>query len=221
MAITTLQLTVLLLGILLLLALIYIFYNWLTNTKSGEATNSLDEVVVDSREGNRADQGREEIFQVSTRFQDILSEDRNSNRSLQLEDRKRSNHEDKKEDHREVPDIRPISIIETSVHNEREEQQSARIVYLSSQAIKRHIFPNCRGDKDAERFSTRRNKSSQTFKNTVLKVEKWDFHLENQGAYLRSDTKVPFWQCSRQDYLGNFQVRGKNNRSPHLNTFYF
>ena len=77
MAITTLQLTVLLLGILLLLALIYIFYNCFTNTKSGESNNSLDEVVVDSREGNRADERRKEIFQVSTRFQEILSEDSN------------------------------------------------------------------------------------------------------------------------------------------------
>ena len=140
-----------------------------------------------------------------------MSEDRNNNRSLKATgregDSKRSKHEDKEEDHVEVADIQPKSIIETSIHNELEEEKSGRIVYLSSQAIKRHIFPNCRGDKDAERFSTRRNKSSQTFKNTVLKVERWDFHLENEGAYLRSNSKVPFWQCSRQDYLGNFQVR--------------
>ena len=109
--------------------------------------------------------------------------------------------EDKKEDQ-----IEPKFTFDTALHNEYEDEKSARVVYLSSQAIKRHIFPNCRGDKDAERFSTRRNKSSQTFKNTVLKVERWDFHLENQGAYLRSNSKVPFWQCSRTDYLGNFQV---------------
>ena len=197
---TTLELTVLVLGILLLLlALIYKFCNWFTRRKS-------EEVVVDGREAERADQGREEIFNVSSRFQEIVSEDRNDNRSFPVtageEYRKRSNHED----HTEVPDIRPTSIIETSIHNECEDKKSSRIVYLSSQAIKRHIFPNCRGDKDAERFSTRRNKSSQTFKNTVLKVERWDFHLEKEGSYLRSNNKVPFWQCSRQDYHGNFQV---------------
>lgn len=197
MAISTVQLTVLVLGILLVLALIYIFYNWFTNRKSGEEINSLDEVVVDGRKGDRPDHGTEEIFHVSSRFKEILSEDR------------RSNHEERKEDQIELADIQPKSIIDNSIHNEYEEVKSARVVYLSSQAIKRHIFPNCRGDKDAERFSTRRNKSSQTFKNTVLKVERWDFHLENGGAYLRSNSKVPFWQCSRQDYLGNFQV-GKN-----------
>ena len=194
MAISTVQLTVLVLGILLVLALIYIFYNWFTNRKSGEEINSLDEVVVDGRKGDRPDHGTEEIFHVSSRFKEILSEDR------------RSNHEERKEDQIELADIQPKSIIDNSIHNEYEEVKSARVVYLSSQAIKRHIFPNCRGDKDAERFSTRRNKSSQTFKNTVLKVERWDFHLENGGAYLRSNSKVQFWQCSRRDYLGNFQV---------------
>lgn len=207
MAFTILQLTALVLGILLFFALIYIFYNWLNNRKSEKVTISLNEVVVDGRKGDRADHGKEEIFDVSTRFKEIVLEDRNNNRPFQVtaeeEERKTSNQADKKEDDIEVPHVQPISIIETSIHNE--DKKTARI-YLSNQAIKRHIFPNCRGDKDAERFSTRRNKSSQTFKNTVLKVERWDFHLENDGAYLRSNSKVPFWQCSRQDFLGNFQV---------------
>ena len=178
--------------------------------KSGEGVSSLDEVVVDGGEGDKPDHGTEEIFHVSTRFKEIVSEDRNNNRSLKVT-AGAGEGDSKKEDHREVPDVQPRSIIETSIHNDCLDKKSARIVYLSSQAIKRHIFPNCRGDKDAERFSTRRNKSSQTFKNTVLKVERWDFHLENEGAYLRSNSKVPFWQCSRQDYLGNFQVWKNEN----------
>ena len=66
---TTLELTVLVLGILLLLlALIYKFCNWFTRRKS-------EEVVVDGREAERADQGREEIFNVSSRFREIVSID--------------------------------------------------------------------------------------------------------------------------------------------------
>ena len=135
-----------------------------------------------------------------------LEEDEDPEWDETEDDEDESKDESSEDKEEEVPDIQPKSIIETSIHNECEDKKPPRIVYLSNQAIKRHIFPNCRGDKDAERFSTRRNKSSQTFKNTVLKVERWDFHLENDGAYLRSNSKVPFWQCTRKDYIGNFQV---------------
>ena len=96
MAFTILQLTALVLGILLFFALIYIFHNWLNNRNSEKVTISLNEVVVDGRKGDGADHGKEEIFDVSTRFKEIVLEDRNNNRPLQVtaeeENRKISNH---------------------------------------------------------------------------------------------------------------------------------
>ena len=79
-------------------------------------------------------------------------------------------------------------------------------VLLSSQAIKRHISPNCRSDAEAVRFSQRRNELSDTLINTVIKIEPFEFHLQQNGRYLCSNRKVQFWQCHRPTFRGTFKV---------------
>ena len=81
-----------------------------------------------------------------------------------------------------------------------------RPVLLNNQAIKRHIFPNCCSDAEAVRFSQRRNELSDTLINTVLKIEPFEFHLQQNGRYLCSNRKVQFWQCQRYTFRGNFKV---------------
>ena len=205
--------------LLLLIALLYILYKCFTKRKAREVDNSLCEVVVDGVDHDKKVLGPQPIFNVTSSYNEILSEDK-----ISVGDSFREEHSDRDTSH-EVrtrygrQDPQPQSIfsvnsnykqnVVTSIHGRISSQgdnQGKKPVHLSNQAIKRHIYPNCRGDKDAERFSTRRNKSSQTFKNTVLRVEKWDFHFEKGGTYLRSNNKVAFWQCQRQDNLGNFQV---------------
>ena len=81
-----------------------------------------------------------------------------------------------------------------------------RPVLLNNQAIKRHIFPNCCSDAEAVRFSQRRNELSDTLINTVLKIEPFEFHLQQNGRYLCSNRKVQFWQCQRYTFRGTFKV---------------
>ena len=140
---TTTQLTLLLLGLALLcLALLCILYKWFTNREAEDKERPgthLEEVLVD---GGRGDvPGSQPIFTVTSSYNEILSEDRE-----------------------ELNEITPVHGKISEGVEATEDKKENRIVYLSNQAIKRHIYPNCRGDKDAERFSARRNKSSQTFR---------------------------------------------------------
>ena len=82
-----------------------------------------------------------------------------------------------------------------------------RPVLLNNQAIKRHIFPNCCSDAEAVRFSQRRNELSDTLINTVLKIEPFEFHLQQNGRYLCSNRMVQFWQCLRYTLRGSFKVK--------------
>lgn len=82
-----------------------------------------------------------------------------------------------------------------------------RPVLLNNQAIKRHIFPNCCSDAEAVRFSQRRNELSDTLINTVLKIEPFEFHLQQNGRYLCSNRMVQFWQCQRYTFRGSFKVK--------------
>eukprot|EP00092_Neocalanus_flemingeri_P038553 GFUD01041981.1.p1 GENE.GFUD01041981.1~~GFUD01041981.1.p1 ORF type:complete len:177 (+),score=23.23 GFUD01041981.1:58-588(+) len=79
---------------------------------------------------------------------------------------------------------------------------------LTTHAINCHIHPTCCTDQDAEQFSRRRNLFSPVSENTVLKVNPRHFHHVEGGRFLRSDRKVPYWQC-RKNSGGNFQVREK------------
>ena len=79
-------------------------------------------------------------------------------------------------------------------------------VLLSTAAIKKHIYPNCSSDHDAERFSLQRNKLSNTLVNTVLKVEPTDFKIHKNPRFLCSTRKVQFWQCERNIFTENFKV---------------
>ena len=74
---------------------------------------------------------------------------------------------------------------------------------LTEHAIKSHIFPGCRGDQDAIKFSEEREKMNHHVEhNTVLKVHQDDFKevLVNRKHLLRSNNKIKYWQC------GKFQV---------------
>lgn len=75
---------------------------------------------------------------------------------------------------------------------------------LSPKAISKHIYPDCKGREDAERFSKRRNRKCPTYKNTVLLVEENDFHLE--GNYVVSNNRVRYYQCTKTPN-GDFEVR--------------
>jgi hypothetical protein len=75
---------------------------------------------------------------------------------------------------------------------------------LTAHAIKCHIYPTCSGNKDAEEFSRERDAYAPVSENTVLKVSPQHFHRE--GMFLRSDKKVPFWEC-RRNSRHDFKVR--------------
>ena len=89
---------------------------------------------------------------------------------------------------------------------EAEKNKENRVVLLNPTAIKKHIYPNCNSDKDAERFSQQRNKLSNTLINTVLKVEPHQFHKHKNGRFICSNNKVQFWQCERSVYTAQFKV---------------
>ena len=89
---------------------------------------------------------------------------------------------------------------------EAEKNKENRVVLLNSTAIKKHIYPNCNSDRDAERFSQQRNKLSNTLINTVLRVEPHQFHQHRNGRFICSNNKVQFWQCERSVYTAQFRV---------------
>ena len=113
--------------------------------------------MVDGHEGEEAGRegpGSRPIFTVTSSYHEILSYTRSEeDQGVESEERKV-----------EVLDFEnEITPVDGNISNcVTEDEKETRIVYLSNQAIKRHLYPNCRGDKDAERFSTTRNKSSQT-----------------------------------------------------------
>ena len=155
---TTTQLTLLLLGVFLCLSLLYILYRWLTSRSPGAQERPhppLEQVVVDGHEGEEAGRevpGSRPIFTVTSSYDEILSSARSEDdQGVETEERKVLDFENE------------ITGVDGNISDcVTEDKKETRIVYLSNQAIKRHLYLNCRGDKDAERFSTRRNKSSQT-----------------------------------------------------------
>ena len=73
------------------------------------------------------------------------------------------------------------------------------VLTLSPGAIYRHIYPDCKDRKDAERFSEARFSEA-----TVLVADVKDFYQD--GKCVVSNIRVPYYDCRYNKMTGYFQV---------------